>query len=1196
MLTKRSILAALTRKRLLRLREHFELNASPDALLDVLASDPEVKLEQLLEQLNARELAQLCAAHDLESTGDKVRDANVLLSLRPSAEPPAVPIPSPPARPVQPAPLALGHRWRDADPLEPGQIVRVRSRQYLVEDLTAPKAHGDATLVRLSCLEDDALGEPLEVLWECELDARILGKSSWEAVAERGFDRPDLFSAYLHTLRWNCVTSIDPKLFQAPYRAGIQVKDYQLEPLRKALQMPRVRLFIADDVGLGKTIEAGLILREMLMRQRVRRVVVACPPSVVQQWCDEMEQRFGLTFVIVDRAWFAEIRRERGWGANPWKTHSRFVISHALLRDETYAAPLRDQLGTFSPGTLLILDEAHNAAPSSGARYAVDSHLTRTVRDLAPRFEHKLFLSATPHNGHSNSFAALLEILDPQRFCRGVPVRPELLADVMVRRLKADVRELVPGEFAKRVIESIVIDGLPEGAPELELSRLLQQLRELRLERVASTSQSRQVAALLVLTSLQKRLLSSIEAFYRTLDVHRRAIERRAKSAKAERERDPGDLGLLREGVGCDDERADLPELEVELEVETQLEAASAHASVDRPSEVELALLDRMREIAGAHRHGPDARFEHLLAWIREHQCPELGQVGARWLPRRLLIFTEYTDTKRWLLEQLDAAINDPTVFSARVDSYHGGMGDDRREAIKRAFNAHPDEQPLRILVATDAAREGVNLQNHCADLLHFDVPWNPGRMEQRNGRIDRKLQRAERVYCRYFVLPQRAEDKVLDTLVSKTHTINEELGSLTPVIVERMSRVLQRGISHAETQQLSDAIQAIDPKRPDAASNVIDDELESVRRRRALLEREIVELRDMLDGARRWLGLDHRHFRDALSAGLELLGAAPLIPVDAHEAARDPATARWQLPDLDRRSDATWVTTLDSLRPPRERKQKLWDWRRDTQVRPVVFQATAHLDDAVVHLHLEHRVVRRLLGRFLSQGFVHDELTRACVCLTRDAKPKVLALGRLSLYGERATRLHDEIVALTAEWIEPELRVQGGVELLDAESPAAQAVLVDLETSLSEPSLRKVPAAVAKRLRGFAKLDVAALLPQLEHRCQARAKQAQKLLTKRGKDEAKAMVEILAAQRRRIEERIAELDERERAQQLTIDFGDDETEQRQLAADRRYWPKRLAQLAEELVTEPENIRAGYEIKATRVDPVGLVYLWPVSA
>ena len=396
--------------------------------------------------------------------------------------------------------------------LSPGQIVKVRSRQYLVENVTfIPEQQ---TRVSLSCVEDDALGEQLEVLWELEIDRQIIANSSWETIANRGFDQANLFSAYLHTLRWNCVTSTNTKLFQSPYRAGIEVKAYQLEPLRKALLMPRIALFIADDVGLGKTIEAGLILREMLMRQRVKRVVISCPPSVVRQWQEEMESRFGLTFIVFDRDFVANRRQERGYGINPWKTHTRFIISPALLRDETYAAPLRDWLGEFADTSMFILDEAHNAAPATSSRYAIDSQLTRTVRDIAKRFEHKLFLSATPHNGHSNSFAALLEILDPQRFCRGVPIKDSKLLDaVMVRRLKQDLREI--GEvFPRREVIPIVIDNLPATAPELQLSELLQEYRHLREERLKDVAKNIQNSAILVTTSLQKRLLSSMEALH----------------------------------------------------------------------------------------------------------------------------------------------------------------------------------------------------------------------------------------------------------------------------------------------------------------------------------------------------------------------------------------------------------------------------------------------------------------------------------------------------------------------------------------------------------------------------------------------------------------------------------------------------------------------------------------------------------
>jgi hypothetical protein len=193
----------------------------------------------------------------------------------------------------------------------------------------------------MACMEDDAIGARLTVFREREIDFEVLGESSWEAVAQRGFDQPKQFAAYLNTLRWNCVTATDAELFQAPYRAGIDVKAYQLEPLRKALQMPRVGLFIADDVGLGKTIEAGLILREMLLRQRIKRVVISCPPSVLRQWQEEMASRFGLAFTVMDRAYVAKVRQERGYGTNPWSTHSRFLISHALLRNSEYSAPLR---------------------------------------------------------------------------------------------------------------------------------------------------------------------------------------------------------------------------------------------------------------------------------------------------------------------------------------------------------------------------------------------------------------------------------------------------------------------------------------------------------------------------------------------------------------------------------------------------------------------------------------------------------------------------------------------------------------------------------------------------------------------------------------------------------------------------------------------------------------------------------------
>jgi ERCC4-related helicase len=1077
---------------------------------------------------------------------------------------------------------------------ERDELVFVRSRQYLVDEVVqAEEGHapglGD-TLVRLHCVEDDALGEPLEVLWEREVDARRLGRAAWEEVGRRGFDAPRTFSAYLHTLRWRCVTSTDAKLFQAPYRAGIEVKAYQLEPLRKALNMPRVNLFIADDVGLGKTIEAGLVLRELILRQKVRRVVIAAPPSVVRQWQDEMERRFGLTFVLFDREFVAARRRERGYGTNPWSTHTRFIVSHALLRDEAYAGPLRDWLGKFSPGALLILDEAHNAAPASGSKYAVDSQLTRAVRDISPLFEHRLFLSATPHNGHSNSFAALLEMLDPQRFCRGVPPDPKVLDAVMVRRLKSDLRE-VETDLPERKVAPIIVDGLPPDAPELVLADLLQRYRRARSARLLGLSPGRRKMADLVTISLQKRLLSSIEAFARTLAVHRRGADKAlqpgasAPGAVSTPEPSPRHAPLLAEAPGMDDERADLPESEVQAEDDAAVEVASAMMSVTTEERV---LLEEMTRVAQAARHQPDARFVKLADWIRANLCPDAGKAGARWLDRRVLIFTEYADTKTWLLRQLESLLAGSERASERVRAFHGGLPEEARDELQRAFNADPTRHPLRILVATDAAREGLNLQNHCADLFHFDVPWNPSRMEQRNGRLDRRLQKAPVVTCRYFVLAQRPEDLVLRKLVEKTEVIRRDLGSMSPVIDQKLARLLERGIMRAEVDQLALEIDAVGAEAP----VVVAAELEVVRRRRTALAQQLAELDALLQRARDWISFDEVHFRDALSASLELMGAPALAAVNPEGAATVPARAAFALPALDRLpgADASWSATLDAVRPARPRAEKVAEWRRKSPILPVIFRDAGCVDADHVHLHLEHRVVQRLLGRFVAQGFRQHELSRACVLRTEDALPKIVALARLSLFGPYASRLHDEVVAVAAEWSDPDLRGRGKLRPLKLRDTAD--VLTELEHAFATPHLREVPDGVNDLLQAAGARDLAELVPHLDGRAEQLAAQARKKLAERAVREADEMRAVIDGQRAQIVRQRDLFDaQAPNLGQLVLPS----LELQQVKGEREYWKQRLDELEGEIVTEPERVKALYEVKTVRVEPAGLVYLWPMS-
>jgi len=1080
----------------------------------------------------------------------------------------------------------------------PGQVVKCRTRAWLVDEVDA-SPHG--TKVALSCLEDDAQGEELEVIWELELDTCIVDREAWKSIGCKGFDDPRHFSAFVRTLRWHCVTATDPRLFQSPFRAGIRLDAYQLEPLRKALLLPRVNLFIADDVGLGKTIEAGLITSELLLRRRVKDVVVVCPPSMVPQWQGELEARFGLVFNVLDRLAMERIRQERGWAVNPWSVHPRWLVSSKLLIDETYAGPLRDWLGTLRPGSLLIFDEAHHAAPSSDNRYAIDSRITRAVRDLAPRFEHRLFLSATPHNGHSNSFSALLEILDPQRFTRGVKVRVKDLDPVMVRRLKEDIRTRVGG-FPERVVKRLDIDSLPPDAPELELPRLLAEYRDLRKTRLSARATRRQAAeAMLVVVGLQTRLLSSTEAFYRTLLVHRRSMEKvwAAEAAPAPDQQHRLTIASATADAAVtapssDDDRADLDPAELAT-IEDDAIASLTAATPTGPASLatrERDLLDRMAAIADDARHRPDARLRALVTWLQKHCCPAIRLPGGSasgastaWSPIRVLIFTEWEDTARYLWQMLSAAIEGTDLADRRIAVFRGSTPAFGREEIKKAFNADPAKEPLRILIATDAAREGLNLQAWCHNLFHFDLPWNPGRLEQRNGRIDRKLQPSPEVFCHYFVHTQRPEDRVLEVLVEKTDRIARELGSLSQVLESKIDTILKSGIDRATAAAQAADLGAIDLDA--AAKAAVDEELEATRARLTKIDDQIDSLRNRINDARRAIGLDEEHLRDALSCALEMNRASPLVPLPAADPA---APARFTLPDLDTRlgRDSTWSDTLDTLREPPDSGPRDFRWRKEKPIRPVVFTAPAGIDDSVVQLHLEHRLVKRLLGRFLAQGFVHDDLSRALLGQSADAIPRVILLGRLSLYGSGAVRLHQEILTVTAQWTDPANR-KG--TLTPYKRSAEQHTLTLLEDVMKPAAGMRVADAIRTKLLAAMPRDIEELLVHLQTRGEEHRADAVALLDKRAAAESEALRTVLVDQKARIQKELATADDPQKT--FGGDFNDDEKRQRDL--DRRAWQRFLDRVDDDIAREPARIVDFYRVASYRIEPVGIAYLWPVT-
>ena len=428
-------------------------------------------------------------------------------------------------------------------PPEQGQLVNIRQRQYVVSEVTQsalpispikPLSGRGQHLVSLSSVEDDALGEELQVIWELEPGASVIEKVALPEPT--GFDSPDRLDAFLDAVRWGAASTADVRSIQSPFRSGVTIEDYQLDPVFRAIQMPRVSLLIADDVGLGKTIEAGMTILELIIRHRARKVLIVCPASLQVQWRDQMRDKFGLDFRIVDSDLLKDLRRKRGIHVNPWAHFPRLITSVDFLKRERPLRLFKETLPSENESVyprrydVLVVDEAHNCAPSGRGKYATDSQRTDAIRELTPHFEHKLFLTATPHNGYPESFSALLELLDNQRFARGTPPDRKQLEAVMVRRLKSSLPldDFGQPRFPKRVVEALEVN-YPEA--ERQLHTALREYAKLRSAK-AETSGER-VATEFVLKTLKKRLFSSPAAFASTLEQHEKTLSnpKRRKSA-----------------------------------------------------------------------------------------------------------------------------------------------------------------------------------------------------------------------------------------------------------------------------------------------------------------------------------------------------------------------------------------------------------------------------------------------------------------------------------------------------------------------------------------------------------------------------------------------------------------------------------------------------------------------------------------
>jgi superfamily II DNA or RNA helicase len=1039
---------------------------------------------------------------------------------------------------------------------EVGQLVVARMRPFVVTEIipSALGITGNSTwanhLVKLSSVEDDGLGEELQVIWELEPGTAVHEKSSLPD--PDSFDHPKYLQAFLDAVRWGTVSQADDKALQSPFRSGIEVDDYQLDPVVRALSMPRVNLLIADDVGLGKTIEAGLVVQEMILRHRVRTVLIVCPSSLQVQWQEEMRDKFGLEFRIIDSESISQLRRKRGIHVNPWSHFPRLITSIDFLKRERPLRTFRETLRAGDQPTyprdydLLIVDEAHNIAPSGHGKYATDSMRTLAIRSLAPHFEHKLFLSATPHNGYRESFAALLELLDNQRFARAVTPDRNQLDAVMVRRMKDELKLRWDGSrrFAERVVQHLEVPYTDE---ERKAHHALQQYSDLRLQHTSSDGE--RMAAEFVLKLLKKRLFSSPAAFGITLEKHIATVGGRKAASSVRR-----DIEDYSDGYTDDDEH------EAQIgEVVSSVSQALSPVSVE-----EKALLRQLGEFAAKTSQRPDSKAQTLIDWLRRILCP-----GDKWNEERVIIFTEYRATQKWLFDLL---AREGFAEEGRLEMIYGGMPNDQREPIKAAFQTHPKESKVRILLATDAASEGVNLQNYCSKLIHFEIPWNPGRMEQRNGRVDRHGQRADEVHIYHFVGrgfdtaktfgkvgDLDADLEFLMRAVLKVEAIREDLGKVGPVIASQVEEAMLGRRTRLDTTRA---------------------ELEAEPVRRMLkferkLREQLEKLASQLHETQHDLNLTPEHVENVVRVGLDLAEQPALIPIEVDGIWPDPTGMRrscpvFRLPMLSN----SWAQCADGLAHPHTKK-----------VRPIVFDAAlAAGRDDVVLAHLNHRLVqmclRLLRAEIWSLGTRAKHLSRVSACMVDDAVltyPVVIAHGRIVVLGGDNHRLHEEVITAGGALIE------GRFQRLN---------VGDTKTALAAATDTDVPAAIEARFQALWPKHRDALMSALGARRVERTKNLEKNLEELAEKEVNKLKTVMTELQRAIQ---AEVDRKD-GPQLLLDLGGDEPGKQQRERDIVALRRRLKEIPEEIQRESDHIHSRFANPSARLFPVAVTWLIPRRA
>ena len=528
---------------------------------------------------------------------------------------------------------------------------------------------------------------------------------------------------------------------------------HQLEAVYEyLLKLPSVRFLLADDAGAGKTIMAGLLIRELKLRGLAERILVVCPANLTFQWQRELKEKFDQQFLALKGG---DVRDQ--FGVNQWLSQKQVITSLDLAKREDILPGLRQVRWD-----LVVVDEAHRMSASDETHKSQRYRLGELLRDSA---DNMLLLTATPHKGDPHNFTLFLQLLDQDAYADVKSIREAMerrRAPFYLRRTKeamvyfpekqADGTWAAAPVFTKRITHTagFAIDGA-EFALYEDVTRFVKR----QSLRAAAQGDDRRARAVGFLMSLyQRRLASSARAMRRSLENRAKRLEDGLKQAQDLARTAPPDLPDLEEMEEM--EEAERENLERMLEAVT----LAGNAAEVREEVVEL------RDLAERAKSVEESDSEEKLAKLKTI----LGEQGFFDNPdQRLLIFTEFRDTLDYLMEQLKA-------WGFQAGCIHGGMRPGSRDEAGSRLYAEQQfrDGEIQVLVATEAAGEGINLQC-CHVLFNYDIPWNPNRLEQRMGRIHRYGQRFDCLIFN-FVAANTIEGRVLDRLLSKLQEIRDAL------------------------------------------------------------------------------------------------------------------------------------------------------------------------------------------------------------------------------------------------------------------------------------------------------------------------------------------------------------------------------------------------------------------------------------